>query len=150
MRRGADDVVVLRDSRVGHISRPLHHLSNTHPCVDVGAVLSNRPIWGRYRLPRRNMVTSFIYHERIRTTVPRAKELRKLADNMVTLAKKGTSSRCMLGHCVGSATGCFSQTYSYAAIIVLPVMSPLPSGGVEKRRMLTSSFVILDDAGENS
>lgn len=35
------------------------------------------------------MVTSFIYHERIRTTVPRAKELRKLADNMVTLAKKG-------------------------------------------------------------
>lgn len=37
----------------------------------------------------RNMVTSFIYHERIRTTVPRAKELRKLADNMVTLAKKG-------------------------------------------------------------
>lgn len=38
----------------------------------------------------RNMVTSFIYHERIRTTVPRAKELRKLADNMVTLAKKGT------------------------------------------------------------
>lgn len=38
---------------------------------------------------RRNMVTSFVYHERIRTTVPRAKELRKLADNMVTLAKKG-------------------------------------------------------------
>lgn len=35
------------------------------------------------------MVTSLIYHERIRTTVPRAKELRKLADNMVTLAKKG-------------------------------------------------------------
>ena len=34
-------------------------------------------------------MTSFIYHERIRTTVPRAKELRKMADNMVTLAKKG-------------------------------------------------------------
>ena len=38
----------------------------------------------------RNMVTSLILHQRIKTTVPKAKELRKLADKMVTLAKKGT------------------------------------------------------------
>lgn len=37
----------------------------------------------------RNMVTSLIHHERIKTTVPRAKELRRVADKMVTLGKKG-------------------------------------------------------------
>lgn len=36
----------------------------------------------------RNMVTSLIKHERIVTTVPKAKELKALADHMVTLAKK--------------------------------------------------------------
>lgn len=38
----------------------------------------------------RNMVTSLLEHGRIITTVPRAKELRKIADKMVTLAKDGT------------------------------------------------------------
>jgi large subunit ribosomal protein L17 len=38
----------------------------------------------------RNMVTSVIKHERIRTTDMKAKELRKLAEKMVTLGKKGT------------------------------------------------------------
>ena len=37
----------------------------------------------------RNMVTSLIEHERIVTTAPKAKELRKLADKMITLAKRG-------------------------------------------------------------
>lgn len=37
----------------------------------------------------KNMVTSLIEHERIVTTVTRAKELRKLADKMITLGKKG-------------------------------------------------------------
>lgn len=35
------------------------------------------------------MVTSLIKHERIETTIPKAKELRKIADEMVTLAKQG-------------------------------------------------------------
>ena len=35
-------------------------------------------------------VTSLIHHERIRTTVSKAKELRRLADRVVTLAKRGT------------------------------------------------------------
>jgi large subunit ribosomal protein L17 len=35
----------------------------------------------------RNMVSSLIEHERIVTTVPKAKEMRSLADKMVTLAK---------------------------------------------------------------
>ncbi len=37
----------------------------------------------------RNMVTSLFHHERIETTETRAKELRRLADKMVTLAKRG-------------------------------------------------------------
>lgn len=37
----------------------------------------------------RNMVTSIIKHESIRTTDTIAKELRKLADNMITLGKRG-------------------------------------------------------------
>ncbi len=38
----------------------------------------------------RNMVTSLIEEERITTTLPRAKELRILAEKMVTLAKRGS------------------------------------------------------------
>jgi len=37
----------------------------------------------------RNMVTSLLKHERIRTTDPKAKELRKWADHVITLAKRG-------------------------------------------------------------
>ncbi len=37
----------------------------------------------------RNMVTSLIAHERITTTDSRAKELRKLAERMITLGKRG-------------------------------------------------------------
>jgi len=36
------------------------------------------------------MVTSLIKHERIETTVPKAKELRHLADKMIGYGKKGT------------------------------------------------------------
>ncbi|MEW6186579.1 MAG: 50S ribosomal protein L17 [Thermodesulfobacteriota bacterium] len=37
----------------------------------------------------RNMVTSLLEHERIETTLAKAKELRMEADRMITLAKKG-------------------------------------------------------------
>jgi large subunit ribosomal protein L17 len=37
-----------------------------------------------------NMASSLIIHDRIETTLPKAKELRRLADKMVTLGKKGT------------------------------------------------------------
>ena len=37
----------------------------------------------------RNMVTSVIEHERIVTTTPKAKEVRKVVDKMITLAKRG-------------------------------------------------------------
>ena len=37
----------------------------------------------------RNMVTSLIEHERIQTTDTRAKELKRLADKMITLGKRG-------------------------------------------------------------
>jgi large subunit ribosomal protein L17 len=38
----------------------------------------------------RNMVTSFLDKERIRTTLPRAKELRPIAERMITLGKQET------------------------------------------------------------
>jgi large subunit ribosomal protein L17 len=38
----------------------------------------------------RNLVTSLVLHGRIQTTTARAKELRKVADRMVTLGKRGT------------------------------------------------------------
>jgi len=38
----------------------------------------------------RNMVTSLILSERIETTLPKAKELRRIADEMITLGKEGT------------------------------------------------------------
>ena len=38
----------------------------------------------------RNMVTSLIDFERIETTLPKAKQLRRLADRMITLGKEGT------------------------------------------------------------
>ena len=37
----------------------------------------------------RNMVTSLLEHEKITTTDARAKELRKVADRMITLGKRG-------------------------------------------------------------
>ncbi|SHH84370.1 LSU ribosomal protein L17P [Clostridium collagenovorans DSM 3089] len=37
----------------------------------------------------RNLVTSFLKHGKIETTETRAKETRKLAEKMITLAKKG-------------------------------------------------------------
>jgi large subunit ribosomal protein L17 len=37
----------------------------------------------------RNMVTSLLDHEKITTTVPKAKEARKMAEKVITLGKKG-------------------------------------------------------------
>lgn len=37
----------------------------------------------------RNMTTSLLLHERINTTLGRAKELRRLVDQMITLGKRG-------------------------------------------------------------
>ena len=37
----------------------------------------------------RNMVTSLLQHERIETTETKAKELRRVADQMITLGKRG-------------------------------------------------------------
>ena len=44
----------------------------------------------------RNMVTSLIEHDRIRTTLPKAKELKRIADKAVTWAKKGAPRRGLL------------------------------------------------------
>jgi large subunit ribosomal protein L17 len=36
------------------------------------------------------MVVSLLNHEQIKTTLPKAKELRRVADKMITLGKRGT------------------------------------------------------------
>ena len=38
----------------------------------------------------RNLVTSLLEHERIKTTTPKAKELKRFADKIITLAKRGS------------------------------------------------------------
>src|SRR4051812_49456580 len=47
----------------------------------------NRPPAHR-RAMLRNMTVSFLRHEEIRTTLPKAKELRRVAEPMITLGKK--------------------------------------------------------------
>ena len=37
-----------------------------------------------------NMAVSLLTHEQIKTTLPKAKELRRIADRMITLGKRGT------------------------------------------------------------
>jgi len=37
-----------------------------------------------------NMVVSLVLHEQINTTLPKAKEMRRIADKMISLGKKGT------------------------------------------------------------
>lgn len=46
----------------------------------------------------RNMVSSLLRHERIQTTTPKAKELKRIADKVITLGKKGTSHARRLAH----------------------------------------------------
>jgi len=45
---------------------------------------------GHRRALFRNLVTSLFEHERIETTEAKAKEIRSIAEKLVTLAKKGT------------------------------------------------------------
>jgi len=52
-----------------------------------GKTLGVKPAHRRARL--RNLVTSLLEHGRIRTTVLRAKEMRKPLDHMITLGKQG-------------------------------------------------------------
>ncbi len=46
----------------------------------------------------RNMVTSLLRYERIVTTTPKAKELRRIADKIITFAKKASPHARRLAH----------------------------------------------------
>lgn len=46
----------------------------------------------------RNMAASLIKHEQIRTTLPKAKELRPYVEKLITLAKRGGLSNRRLAH----------------------------------------------------
>ncbi len=46
----------------------------------------------------RNMVTSLLRHERIQTTTPKAKELKRIADKIITLGKRGTPHARRVAH----------------------------------------------------
>jgi len=49
----------------------------------------NRTSWHRLAMLR-NMMNSLLEHEAIKTTVPKAKELRRVVEPMITLAKEPT------------------------------------------------------------
>jgi ribosomal protein L17 len=73
----------------------------------------------------RNMVTSLIEHERIQTTVPKAKELRILAEKMITLGKRGNSDAWSKANGIIQSEFCtrkvfedFAVRYAYVACIV--------------------------------
>jgi large subunit ribosomal protein L17 len=53
----------------------------------------------------RNLVTSLILEERIETTVPKAKETRRLAEHIITLGKRGDlhARRLASGYCMTPA-----------------------------------------------
>lgn len=55
----------------------------------VGGRKFNRPT-GHRLLMYRNLVTDLLRHEKIQTTEAKAKEVRPLAEKMITLAKGGT------------------------------------------------------------
>jgi len=46
----------------------------------------------------RNLVTSLFRHERITTTTPKAKELKRFADKVITLAKRATPHARRIAH----------------------------------------------------
>lgn len=48
--------------------------------------------WEHRMAMLRTMVTQLIQHERLETTLPKAKELRRFADSCITLAKKNTEA----------------------------------------------------------
>jgi large subunit ribosomal protein L17 len=55
----------------------------------VGTVKLKRDVGARNSLLK-NLVTSVIEHERVVTTVPKAKAIKGLVDNMITLGKRDT------------------------------------------------------------
>ena len=67
----------------GTFSNDNPHMLLVVTCCILVFVIHNRAML-------RNMVTSLIHHERIITTTPKAKELRRVADKMVTHAKVGS------------------------------------------------------------
>ncbi|KAH9306419.1 hypothetical protein KI387_010823, partial [Taxus chinensis] len=65
------------------------------PSFDVVASLLGTtltPSAKKAKTASRTMVSQLVKHERIETTVAKAKEVRRLAENMVQLGKKGTDS----------------------------------------------------------
>ena len=46
----------------------------------------------------RNMAASLIHHEEIRTTLPKAKELRRVAEPLITMAKSPSTARRSVWH----------------------------------------------------
>ena len=74
---------------------------------------------------RRTMVSQLIRHERIETTVPRAKELRKVADRMITLGKEVRYSEPRL-HSMSLRAPC-TTNHELQAVIWLQQTAQEPS-----------------------
>ena len=59
------------------------------------------------------MVTSLIYHERIQTTVPKAKELKYVAEEVIGLGKQGEYFAATAHWCRESAKIYHSSSHAY-------------------------------------
>lgn len=59
-----------------------------------------------------NMVTSLLEHEAIRTTVPKAKEARKMAERIITLGKRGGVANVRLAGKTVKSKAVLSKVFS--------------------------------------
>lgn len=63
----------------------------------------------------RNMVDSLVVHERIKTTVAKAKELRRLADKVITMGKDGSDGARMRAQAVLRTKDAHEKLFSLLA-----------------------------------
>jgi len=97
---------------------------------------------------RRTMATQLIQHERIRTTLPRAKELRRVVDKLITLSKRGKPAPgCPPGGCaLHSPPGSRRRVGGLCEASALP--APSPCAGDNNSRRSASAYVRTDSEVE--
>ena len=68
-----------------------------------------------------NLAAALLKHEQIRTTLPKAKDLRPIVERLITLGKKGgLHSRRLAIEKRGRPTECVDRPLHFAAVIVSP------------------------------
>ena len=86
-----------------------------------------------------NMAASLIRHEQIVTTLPKAKDLKRVIDKYITLAKRGDLNSRRL-----AAAGCATRTWSRSSSTRSPRATRTRAGGYS--RVLKAGFRYGDSA----